>query len=101
MFKTIQQNEFVTLVLGVGVLLFVVVNRVHLRRLPSFRLIFCAFAAALGGWIASVAEGFVMPEALNVLEHFLGLLAAVLLAVWSWLVFVQGRAVRHDGDSRV
>jgi hypothetical protein len=82
-----QPNEFVMLLIGVGVWIFIVSNRAGLKRLPYYGIIMIAFYLLLVTWIATVLEHFIWGDFLNLVEH-VGLAASsVLTAVWCWKVF--------------
>ena len=87
----IQENEVVMLLLGVGVLIFILVNRVQLRRLPASGLHVTALCVLLAGWVLTVLEGFFWQEWLNFFEHRAYATSSVLLAAWCWSV-VGGRS---------
>ncbi len=83
----IQQNEVILLLLGIGVLIFLMANRGRLHRLPASRMILLAFYVLLGGWLLTNLEAFLLPELFNLIEHLCYAASGVLLAVWSWKVF--------------
>ena len=79
----VQENEIVTLVLAFAVVLFAGLRRHELDGLPRVGLLRLAFLAFLASWVATVAEGFIWPDALNLVEHA-GFAVGTLLLVW-WL----------------
>lgn len=83
----VQDNEIVMLLLGVGVLIFTLINRYKLRRIPATRILILSFYVLLGGWVLTVIEGFIWNEFLNFLEHICYALSSVLMATWCWKVF--------------
>lgn len=80
----VQENEIVTLFLAFAVVLFAGLRRRELDEVPRVGLLRCAFLAFLTSWVATVAEGFLLPEALNLVEHA-AFSAGTLLLAW-WLV---------------
>ena len=62
-----QQNEIVMLILGVGVLIFTIINRAGLRRLPSCGILMTAFYLLLATWVATVLEDFIWNNFFNLL----------------------------------
>jgi hypothetical protein len=80
----IQENELIGLILGVGVLIFILANRSRLAGLPAARILLASYYVLLAGWALTVLEGFLWGQALNLLEHFCYALSALLLAVWTW-----------------
>ncbi len=87
-----QENEIVTLLLGLGILIFILANRAELHRLPSARTLLAGYYVLVGAWVLTILEGFVWPTLLNLLEHAAYAVSAVLLATWFWRVFRQGEA---------
>jgi len=65
----VQENEIVMLIIGLGVLIFLLGNRSQLKRIPFADFLLLAFHALLAGWILTVLEGFFWGELLNYLEH--------------------------------
>jgi len=90
----IEQNEVVMLVLGLGVLIFVLGNYPQLKRFPCAKILVAGFAVLLAGWVLTVLEGFFLPGLLNFLEHICYAISTVLLATWTWFVFRQCRGVK-------
>lgn len=90
----IQENEIVMLILGLGVLIFILGNRSQLKRLPSSRWLILAFYVLLAGWALTVLEGFFWGLVLNYLEHTCYATGAVLVAAWCWKVFGGGKETR-------
>lgn len=88
----IQENEVVTVVLSVGVLIFVFQNRSRLATLPSHRLAIGAFAALFAGQVLTVLEGFWYEDLLNLAEHICYSLSSLLVAAWCWRALSKGVA---------
>ena len=65
----IQQNEVVLLLLGVGVLIFILGNRLRLEHLPASKTIIAGFYMLLAGWIMTILEGFFLEELLNFIDN--------------------------------
>ena len=87
----IQQNELVTLILGMGAMGFFVLGRVRIRELPSWRLFLLSFTALCAGWVLTVLEGFLWPVALNLVEHTCYAVSSILFALWCWRIFSERR----------
>jgi hypothetical protein len=83
----IQENEIVMLLIGVGVLIFIVKNRVQFKRLPEWKILTMAFYVLLVGWVLTVIEGFFWKAIFNLLEHICYASSSVLVAAWCWKVF--------------
>ena len=78
----IQENEAIQLLLGVGALVFILVNRRRLRDRPGSGALQGAVVLMVGGWACTVLEGYLWPAALNLLEHACYLGASALVLVW-------------------
>ncbi len=87
----IQENEMVMLILGLGVLIFVLGKRSQLKRFPSSGTLLLGFYLLLAGWALTVLEGFFWGLFLNYLEHMCYAAGAVSVAVWCWKVFENGK----------
>jgi hypothetical protein len=90
----IHENEIMMLILGLGVLIFVLGKRSQLKRFPSSGLLILGFYLLLAGWALTVVEGFFWELFLNFLEHACYTAGAVSVAVWSWRVFGGGKEAR-------
>ena len=82
MAPVVQTNELIQLLLGIGVLIFMLANRSRLSRIADYPLLFASFAVMLTGWILTVLEGLFWPDLLNTIEHFTHFVAAALLLLW-------------------
>ena len=85
----VQENEVVMLLLGVGVLVFILANRKRLADLPSVEILLVGYYLLLAGWLLTVLEGFFWGEVLNIVEHGLYAASAILVAAWCWRMFGQ------------
>lgn len=88
------ENELVLLLLGIGVLIFMAVNRARLSELPSPGLFFTAFHVLVFGWVFTVLEALFWEETLNACEHACYAASSLMIAVWCWRAFV-----RREGGS--
>jgi hypothetical protein len=88
----IQENEVIGLLLGIGVLIFILANRSRLASLPSARLLLASYYILLAGWALTVLEGFFWGQTLNLLEHVAYAVSAILMAIWCWRVCGWKRA---------
>ena len=82
-----QENELLTLLIAVGVLIFIVSNGASLRELPRSRFFVSAYAILVAGWTLTVLEGIFWKAQFNFLEHACYATSSVLLALWCWQVF--------------
>ena len=78
----IQENEAIQLLLGIGALIFILVNRRRLRGRPGSRALQWAVVLMVAGWACTVLEGYVWPGALNLVEHACYLAASALVLLW-------------------
>lgn len=83
----IFENEVVMLLIGVGVLIFIMGSRPRLKDLPASNILIMGFYLLLVSWILTVLEGFFWEELLNYLEHAFYAVSSVFVAVWCWKVF--------------
>jgi len=83
----IQENEVILLLLGLGVLIFVLNNRLRLQRFPESKVLIAGFYMLMAGWVLTVLEGFLLEGLLNFIEHMCYASSAVLVAAWCWKVF--------------
>ena len=65
----IQGNEIIMLLIGIGVLIFIIENRQQLRRFQFSEILLFGFYLILTGWILTNLEGFFFEDFLNLLEH--------------------------------
>jgi len=82
-----HENEIVMLLLGVGVLILVLANRIRLKRVPESKILIAGFYILLAGWAMTVLEGFFWENLLNYLEHICYVGSSLLVVIWCWKVF--------------
>lgn len=80
-----QENEIITLVLGLGALIFTYLRRKELENMPGWGVALAAILSLVGAWIFTVAEGVFWGPQLNILEHFCYAASSVLFATWCWM----------------
>ena len=78
----IQANELILLVFGMGGLIFILLSNVRLKKLPEIAFLLYGFYSLLAAWVFTVAEGFIWPRTLNVLEHLAYLASALFVLIW-------------------
>ena len=83
----VLESEIITLVLGVGVSIFIWFNRLELKKLPASKILMAAFSMFLAGWSLAIVENFVLPDFLNYLEHASHAMGSILVAFWCWRQF--------------
>ncbi len=79
-----QQNEVITLLLGLGASVFLAAYWRRLEGFPGRGLFVGSYAVLLAGLVFTVAEGVVLPKLLNLLEHVCYALSSGMLALWAW-----------------
>lgn len=87
----IDHSEVITFLIGIGVLIFILVNYSQLIRLPSAKILIASFCVLLAGWIFTILEGFFWKNILNLAEHLSYAISSVLLAVWCRMVFRKSK----------
>lgn len=80
----LRENEVVMLILGVGVLFFIIINASRLTNVYSWKLLIAGYCVLLSGWIFTVLEEFFAGHILNYLEHASYLASSALLLVWCY-----------------
>ena len=87
----IQENEVVMLLLAIGVLIFILVNRRLIMRIRAARVLVAAFCVLLAAYVLTVLEDLKplqpMGNLLNFLEHLCYAVSSVLIALWCIRVF--------------
>lgn len=96
MIYEIFENEVVMLLIGVGVLIFILTSRLRLKRLPASNILIMGFYVLLVGWVLTVLEGFFCERLLDYLEHMCYAVSSVLVAIWCWKVFGSGTPSRKE-----
>ena len=86
-----QENEVITLLITVGMGLFLWLNRKPLHHVYRWKLLFFAFLFFLGSAFFTVIEGVVWENGFNHLEHLSALGFAVLFLAWCWTVGFSGK----------
>ena len=89
----VQENEVVMIVLGLGVLLFILGNRSQLKRIESSATLILGFCFLLLGWALTVLEGFCWEVLLNYLEHMCYAAGSASLAAWCCTLFGRSKEV--------
>ncbi len=83
----IQDNEVVMLLMAIGVLIFILVNRRLIMRIEAARVLVAAFCVLLAAYVLTILEGFFQEDLLNFLEHLCYAASSVLIAMWCMKVF--------------
>jgi len=88
----IRSSEVIVMLLGMGLMAFVLYQRRQLARLPNRSILFLSLLAILAGWFFTNLESVVWGELVNLLEHLCYAANAVLMAVWCGLLLRRGRS---------
>ena len=89
----LQENEVISCILTVGVVLFVLVNYRSVVRIPRSNLLLSALLFFLLSNFFTVCEGLWLEACFNLVEHRSNIMALVFLAGW-W------RTIYHHKESR-
>jgi len=90
----IQQNELITFLVGLGVAIFIWLNRRRIVQIPGSSWLLLSYSALFMGWTLTLVEGFVLPDLINAIEHACYMASSVAAAVWSWVVLIKGEGAR-------
>jgi len=78
----VQENELVTLLLGIGTIIFVLAFLPRLRQLPKYRWLLLAVAGQSGAWVFTILETWYYPTLFNGIEHFGYMICSLSLLIW-------------------
>jgi len=87
----VQENELLTLLIAVGVLVFIATGGARIRKLPQWRWCLTAYLVMTVGWTLTVLEGLFWGDTLNLLEHICYTISSITLAIWVGRVFLGGQ----------
>ena len=83
----LQENELVMVIMGFVTLLFIILNRHQLKRIPSAAILLSSFFILYIGWFLTIMEEFLLGDILNFLEHTSYAASSILMAIWCWKTF--------------
>ena len=83
----IQENELVTFMICIGVLLFFIVNYQKLKKLSGYSLFLTSFILYTCAWCFTVIEGIIFEEVFNLIEHICYISSSSFMVVWILIVF--------------
>ncbi len=87
-----QENEILTLLLGIGVLVFIWVNLSELKQFKASKFLMSGYLISFLAWILTNFEVLYWPQILNMMEHICYSFGSVLIAAWCWKVFLGKEA---------
>jgi uncharacterized protein YacL len=90
----VEQGEIVTLILGIGCVILIIIRNSQLRRIPFSSLLVISYFCLFFGLVMTVLESFFLQDLLNLLEHFGYTLSTFLLTYWCWNI-----AFKNKGES--
>ncbi|MCF6177138.1 MAG: hypothetical protein L3J71_15375 [Victivallaceae bacterium] len=82
-----NENEVAMLLLCFGGVIFIINKRREYKRIPHWRLIQTSFYMFFVAVVLTVAESFIFPTLLNILEHLSYMLSSFMLLLWCWMTF--------------
>ena len=85
----VDEGKIVIWFIGVGYLLFLVINRKQLEYLPRNTLFLSGYYVLFVGWSFDILEAFVFKELFNFIQHICFSVSSIIVAIWCWLVFVK------------
>jgi hypothetical protein len=91
----LQENEVISCILTVGVVLFVLVNYRAVTRLPCSAVLLWSLLFFLLSNVFTVCEDLWLEQLFNVLEHLCYTITLILLALWCGLAYRQ----KDSGDA--
>lgn len=78
----LQENEVISCILTVGVVLFVLVNYRSVVRIPRSNLLLSALLFFLLSNVFTILEGLWLEAIFNAIEHLCYTISLILLAIW-------------------
>lgn len=90
----VRESELITFLVGVGVVLFIWLNRRRISQIPGSTWLIFSYIAMFAGWSLTLAEGLVLSKFLNTVEHFCYMASSAAAAVWCWIVLFNGEDAR-------
>ncbi len=85
----IQANELLTLILSVGLWVFIIFHKKQMKQFPDYKLFFIAVIALTSGWILTILEDFIFLSTINIIEHLFFAISSLFFAVWGYHVFTD------------
>ncbi len=87
----INENEIITLALGLGVYIFISAYKVQLKQIPHWKIILLAYHIILAAFALTILEGFFLENAINTLEHLCYAISMAVLTLWCWKITFASR----------
>lgn len=83
-----QENELITFIIVLGILVFLMANRKRIDFLMD-RYLLLSFFFYIAASVFTVLESCILPTFLNILEHVSILLHSIFFTVWIWRIIKQ------------
>jgi dolichyl-phosphate-mannose--protein O-mannosyl transferase len=80
----LREDEVVMLIMGIGVLFFILLNRGYLKKIESWKVLIWSYIIVLFGWLFTVLETFFLEKYLNLFEHLSYAISGILFTLWCW-----------------
>lgn len=87
----IQEYEISAMLIGIGVVLYTLLNHGRISRIPFSKTLQYSFFFLCAGYIFTVAEGLFLGQVLNLIEHLCYAASSFLVALWCFRVFLVDR----------
>ncbi|MCD4719288.1 MAG: hypothetical protein K8S13_05430 [Desulfobacula sp.] len=84
----IQQNEIIMFLLGMGCMVFILLNKREVKRIPVAKILIAGFYVLLAGYVFTILEGLFWKDFLNILEHICYTVSSIIMAVWCWKISI-------------
>ena len=90
----IELNEILMLLLGAGCMVYILMNKQKIKRIPVAKTLVAGFYVLLAGYVLTILEGLFWNNFLNILEHICYTVSSILMAVWCWKIFIYQKVVK-------
>jgi hypothetical protein len=87
-----EQREVITLLLAIGVLVFIAIQRETLKSVPNWPVLLTSFLFLLTSLTCSVVEALIWETLIDSIQHLCSGLSAVCMAIWCKLTFLSREA---------
>lgn len=85
----IEESELITLLIGIGVFIFIIINFRKLKEIPKFNILLTSFTSFLIGWTLTVLESFMLYDLFNLIEHICYITASICIFLWIVLIYKE------------
>lgn len=92
----IEENEIVSVLLCIGVLFFIIIYAVQIKRLPSSNLFLSGFYVFTLSRFFTIIENIYFYDIFHLLENASYAVSSILLLIWFWNVFVKRSNIMNE-----